>query len=64
MHCGHEAERARYAIQTYFPTHLERTVFWEIHDLDCTVPEEMFPHLERAVMALIDRLDDKQAERS
>lgn len=47
-----------YAIQTYFPAHLERVEFWEIHDMDCTAPEEMFPHLERAVMALVERLDD------
>jgi protein-tyrosine phosphatase len=46
-----------YAIQTYFPTQLERVEFWDIHDLDSAEPDEMFPELERAVLSLVERLE-------
>ncbi len=46
----------RDAIQTYFPTQLERVEFWDIHDLDRVMPEEMWPNLESAILALLDQL--------
>jgi protein-tyrosine phosphatase len=49
-----------YAIETYFPTQLDRVEFWDIHDLDCVQPEEMFPHLEQAVTQLIERLVEQR----
>jgi protein-tyrosine phosphatase len=52
-----------YAIQNYFPTQLARVEFWEIHDLDCAQPEEMFPQLEQAVMTLVERLESERVER-
>jgi protein-tyrosine phosphatase len=39
-----------------FPAHLERVEFWEVHDLDCAGPEVAIPHLEREVMALLNKL--------
>ena len=48
----------RHQIQARFPTHLQRVEFWEVHDLDCVGPEVTIPHLEREVLALMDRLVD------
>jgi protein-tyrosine phosphatase len=48
-----------YAIQTYFATQLDRVEFWDIHDLDCATPEEMWPLLEQAVLSLMDRLAEE-----
>jgi len=44
-------------IEEHFPTQLDRIEFWEVHDLDCAGPEETIPHLEREVLALIERLE-------
>jgi protein-tyrosine phosphatase len=54
-----EAEH-RPLIEEQFPKHLERVEFWEIHDLDCAGPEETIPHLERKVLALIERLENSK----
>ncbi len=43
-----------------FPTWLDRVEFWEVHDLDCAGPEEAMPHLEREVVALLERLVAKR----
>jgi low molecular weight protein-tyrosine phosphatase len=53
-----------YAIETYFPAQLQRVEFWDIHDLDCCQPEEMFPQLEQAVTELIERLDAEGRQKS
>lgn len=39
-----------------FPTWLEKVEFWEVHDIDFASPEEALPHLEKEVLALMDRL--------
>ena len=50
-----EAEH-RPMIERNFPNWLERVEFWHVHDLDCCVPEEAIPHLDREVAALVKRL--------
>ena len=46
----------RHLIQARFPSWLERVEFWEVHDLDCSGPEVVMPHLEREVLGLMERL--------
>jgi protein-tyrosine phosphatase len=29
-----------------FPTHVQRVEFWQVHDIDCGLPCQAFPHLE------------------
>jgi protein-tyrosine phosphatase len=43
-------------MQQRFPDWLPKVEFWEVHDLDCALPHEAMPHLEREVLALLDRL--------
>lgn len=50
-----EAEH-RPLIQTRFPAMMQKVEFWHVHDLDCAGPDVAFPHLEREVAALIERL--------
>ena len=40
-----------------FPDWIDRVEFWEVHDIDFASPAEALPHLEREVMALMDRLN-------
>ena len=35
---------------------VDRIEFWEVHDLDVTTPDVTFPHLEREVLSLIERM--------
>ena len=51
-----EAEH-RPLLQSRFPQWAERVEFWGVHDLDFAQPEEAFPHLEREVLGLIERLE-------
>lgn len=44
-----------------FPDWLDKTEFWEVHDIDCADPEEALPHLEREVMALLQRIQSQSA---
>jgi protein-tyrosine phosphatase len=39
-----------------FPQWLDKVEFWEVDDIDCAVPEEALPHLEREVTGLLERL--------
>jgi protein-tyrosine phosphatase len=39
-----------------FPDWLERVEFWNIHDVDCSAPEEAMPLLESEVLRLAARL--------
>jgi protein-tyrosine phosphatase len=50
-----------YAIENYFSTQLDRVEFWDIHDLDSATPEEMWPHLESALLALLDQLRTEES---
>lgn len=43
-------------IERSFPEWLERVEFWHVHDVDCCGPEETIPHLDREVVALLERL--------
>ena len=51
----------RSQIEARFPAHLDRVEFWEVHDLDCAGPEATIPHLEREVLALMERLEKSAA---
>jgi protein-tyrosine phosphatase len=50
-----EAEH-RPLIESLFPKWRERVEYWHVHDVDCALPDEAMPHLEREVMNLLDRL--------
>jgi protein-tyrosine phosphatase len=50
-----EAEH-RPLVATKFPTWSDRIEYWHVHDLDCATPDDAFPHLERELNRLIDRL--------
>jgi protein-tyrosine phosphatase len=41
-----------------FPEWHQRIEFWEVHDIDCALPSEAIPHLERQVLELLDRLNE------
>jgi protein-tyrosine phosphatase len=43
-------------VESRFPNWRERVEYWHVHDLDCAMPDEAIPHLEREVMSLLDRL--------
>jgi protein-tyrosine phosphatase len=44
-----------------FPEWTEKVEFWEVHDIDFSDPAEALPHLEREVLALLQRLSSSQA---
>ena len=48
------------AMQWRFPDWVEKVEFWEVHDIDCSLPRDSLPHLEKEVLALIERLAAKQ----
>jgi protein-tyrosine phosphatase len=50
-----EAEH-RPLIESLFPMWRERVEYWQVHDVDCALPDEAMPDLEREVMNLLDRL--------
>jgi protein-tyrosine phosphatase len=39
-----------------FPAWTDRIEYWNVHDLDCSTPDDAFPHLEQELRQLIDRL--------
>jgi protein-tyrosine phosphatase len=43
-------------VERKFPAWHERIEYWHVHDLDCATPEVAIPHLEREVVALLERL--------
>lgn len=43
-------------MQQRFPDWMAKVEFWEVHDLDCAAADEALPHLEREVLALLERL--------
>lgn len=51
-----KASEHRPLITRRFPEWLEKVEFWEVHDIDCAVPEEALPHLEKEVSGLMKRL--------
>lgn len=50
-----EAEH-RPIVEAHFPAWRDRVEYWHVHDLDCAVPDDAIPHLEREVMRLVERL--------
>jgi protein-tyrosine phosphatase len=50
-----EAEH-RALLRERFPAWVERVEYWHIHDLDCAMPQDALPCLEREVLALASRL--------
>lgn len=50
-----EAEH-RPLITRNFVKWLDRVEFWQVHDLDCSGPEDTIAHLDREVAALLQRL--------
>lgn len=50
-----EAEH-RPLVASRFPGLADRVEYWEVHDVDAARPEVAFPHLEREVLGLLDRL--------
>jgi protein-tyrosine phosphatase len=57
-----KATEHRPMIARRFPAWLERVEFWEVHDLDCAGPEESMPGLEREIIALMARLEERKDE--
>ena len=57
-----KASEHRPLISKRFPDWLNQIEFWEVHDIDCAVPEEALPHLENEVMELMQRLMDSPSE--
>jgi protein-tyrosine phosphatase len=51
----------RVMLERQFPAWLERTVFWDIHDLDCQLPEVALPELEAEILRLINGLNRQAA---
>jgi protein-tyrosine phosphatase len=45
-------------VEKLFPAWTKRVEFWEIHDLDCALPDDALPQLEKKVRALLARLRD------
>jgi protein-tyrosine phosphatase len=43
-------------IEANFPDWRDRVEYWHVHDLDCALPDDAIPHLEREVMKLMERL--------
>lgn len=50
-----EAEH-RSMVEARFSKWSERVEYWHVHDLDCAAPDNALPHLEREVLAFLDRL--------
>jgi protein-tyrosine phosphatase len=50
-----EAEH-RSLIEARFAKWRDRVEYWQVHDLDCAMPEEAMPHLEREVLHLLERV--------
>jgi protein-tyrosine phosphatase len=50
-----EAEH-RPLVARRFAQWCDRIEYWHVHDLDCATPENAFPHLEKELIRLLDRL--------
>ena len=53
-----KATEHRPLMTTRFPEWLDKVEFWEVHDIDCSDPEEALPHLEQEVKGLMQRLTE------
>lgn len=54
-----EAEH-RPLVAAKFPSWADRIEYWNVHDLDCATPDDAFPHLESALVGLLDRLREQE----
>ena len=50
-----EAEH-RPMLEAQFPAWRECVEYWHVHDMDCALPSDAIPHLEREIISLIERL--------
>jgi len=39
-----------------FPQWVGRVEYWDVHDVDCALPEQALPQIDRAVRGLLERL--------
>jgi protein-tyrosine phosphatase len=53
-----KASEHRPLISRRFPQWHDKVEFWEVHDIDCALPEDALPHLEKEVTGLMQRLKD------
>ena len=53
-----KATEHRPLMSARFPEWLDKVEFWEVHDIDCSDPEEALPHLEQEVKGLMQRLTE------
>ena len=51
-----KATEHRPLISDRFPEWLNRIEFWDIHDIDCSTPDQALPHLENELRKLMGRL--------
>ena len=50
-------------MERWFPAHLPRVEFWQVHDIDCSAPCDTIADLEQRVAELVVRLMQEQEER-
>jgi protein-tyrosine phosphatase len=55
-----EAEH-RPLVEAQFAKWRERVEYWHVHDVDCALPAETIPHLEREVVRLLEQLAKQAA---
>jgi protein-tyrosine phosphatase len=55
-----EAEH-RPLVERRFQKWRDRVEYWEVHDLDCALPGEAIPQLEKLVLQLLERLAKQAA---
>ena len=51
-----EAEH-RPLLVSRFPGWVDRVEYWQVHDVDCSLPEDALAEIERAIHVLLARLD-------
>jgi protein-tyrosine phosphatase len=55
-----EAEH-RPLVEAQFAKWRDRVEYWHVHDVDCALPAETIPHLEREVVRLLEQLAKQAA---
>jgi protein-tyrosine phosphatase len=48
-------------VESRFAKWRDRVEYWQVHDLDCALPGEAIPELERLVLQLLDKLAKQAA---
>ena len=52
----------RLLIEANYPDWVERVEYWHVHDLDFCGPNDTFPHLNREIAKLLERLGEMAAD--